>query len=122
MAFQMGESELVSRMTPDLPTGQAANILVESVKEMIASLNQDMRQYQAGIIEHSEKLADQQSDIKNLVTPEVWSQLEGHLGAVLEANAEMKRRVVEAETKMAKKEQQVAQLQRKTRCDPFRRP
>lgn len=119
MAFQMGESDLVSRMMPDLPTGQAANILVESFKAMVASLNQDMRQYRAGITEHSEKLEVQQSDIKNLVAPEVWPLLEVHLAAVLEANAEMKRRVDEAEAKLAKQERQVAQLQRKTRSDPF---
>ncbi len=119
MAFQMGESDLVNRMMPDLPTGQAANILVESVKEMIASLNQDMRQYEAGITAHSEKLEGQQSDIKNLVTPEVWSLLEGHLSAVLEANANMKQQVAEAEAKLANQEKQMAQLQRKTRSDPF---
>lgn len=117
MAFQMGESELVSQMMPDLPTGQAALILVESVKEMIASLNQDMRHYHAGIAEHSEKLEGRQRDIKNLVTPETWSLLKGHLGAVLQANIEMKQRVEEAEKKLDIQGQQVVQLQRKTRLD-----
>ena len=115
----MGESELVSQMMPHLPTGQAAYILVESVQKMVAALNRDMRQYHAGIMEHSEKLEEQQENIKNLVSPETWSLLKEPIEEVLAANTVMKKRVEEAETQLEIQEQQVSQLQQKTRLDPL---
>jgi len=118
-AIAMGESAMVDRLMAALPTGQAATIMVEKLIGLVHSMNQNLRLYREGIEAHNGELHDRQASIRDLVEPKVWEMVQEHLSGVIKANEEMHHRVLEAETRLASQEQQVATLQQKVRYDPL---
>jgi diguanylate cyclase (GGDEF)-like protein len=118
-AISMGNSDLVDHLMAKMPTGQAATVLIEKLAFMMNGLDENMKYYRQGIDVHSEQISDHQVKIKKLVAPETWDELEKHLTGVLEANDQMKQRVVEAEQRIQEQENNVSQLQHKIRFDPL---
>lgn len=116
-AIKMGESELVGHLMSLLPTGQAAVAMVEGLNSMITDINSDFKRYRAGIDQHSGQLDEKNDHIQKLVGPEVWKLLGQDLLELRNANNQMKEQLEAAENRLENQEQQVAQLQRKTRCD-----
>lgn len=118
-AITMGESDLVNHLMAKMPTGQAATLLIEKLASMMIGLDENMKYYRQGIDDHTEQISDQQEKIKELVDPATWNELEKHLTGVLDANVQMKQRVVDAEQRIQEQEKHVSQLQHKIRFDPL---
>lgn len=118
-ATSMGENELVTHLLSTLPTGQAAAVMVNGLNSMITDINSDLKRYRAGIDQHGGQLDDKNDVIQNLVGPAVWELLEKDFSSLRNANSQMKEELIKAETRLESQEQQVSQLQRKTRCDPL---
>lgn len=118
-ALAMGESELVDNLMAKLPTGQVATLLIEKLAFMMSGFDDNMKFYRQGIDLHSEEISGHQEEIKDLVPPKIWNKLEKHLTGVVEANSQMKERVLEAEQRIKEQENFVAKLQHKIRFDPL---
>lgn len=118
-AITMGRTDLVDHLMAKLPTGQAVTLLIEKLALMMSGLDENMKYYRQGIDVHTEQISGQQVKIKELVNPETWEEIEKHLTSVLEANAQMKKRVEDAEQRIQVQENNVSQLQHKIRFDPL---
>lgn len=118
-ALKMGESELVKQLMSTLPTGQAAAVMVEGLTSVITDINADFKRYRAGISQHGNQLDDKNDSIQKLVDPAVWQLLEKDFFELRNANKHMREQLEAAEARLESQEQQVVQLQRKTRCDPL---
>ncbi|MDP2105858.1 MAG: GGDEF domain-containing protein, partial [Desulfobulbaceae bacterium] len=99
--------------------GQAATVMVNGLTSMIIDFKEGIKRYRAGIDQHGGQLDDKNDVIQQLVGPVVWELLEKDLSELRNANNQMKVQLEEAESRLKSQEQQVSQLQRKTRCDPL---
>ena len=118
-ALSMGESDLVDQLMAKLPTGQAATMLIEKLAFMMSGMDENMRNFRQGIESHTEQIAGKQEKIKKIVDPKIWNELEKHLTGVVEANSDMRQRVLDAEQRIQEQEDHVSKLKQKIRFDPL---
>lgn len=117
MALEMGENEIVDQLIASQPAGQAVVAMVEGVSTVITNLNHDFQHYQADLATHSIEIEDNFKSIRDMVEPETWRLVEKNLLGLCNSNGYMRKKLAIAEDRLQHQEQQVAQLQRKSRSD-----
>ena len=119
VATERGEIDLINHLLSNLPTGQAATLMVSEVSSVINNLNSDIRQYREGLENHDGQMQSTHQQIEELVEPEIWDLLQKDFLQLRNANTKMKKDLAAAEDKLKRQEEQVSQLKRKIRNDPL---